>query len=136
MMGLIAIAAAFITPYDPIKQNMNVVLQRPGGGYVLGIDGLGRDVLSRLILGARTSVSVGLFTQMIVLAIGMSIGAMAAFAGGRVGNLLMRFTDIMYAFPHLVLFPGIAIALLMLSFTFLGDGLRDALDPHMRGNKR
>ena len=61
-------------------------MQRPGGGYLLGTDALGRDVLSRLILGARTSVSVGMFTQLIVLAIGVSLGAIAAFAGGRIDN--------------------------------------------------
>ncbi len=215
---------------------------------------LGRDMLSRLIFGARTSISVGMFTQLVVLAIGLPLGAAAGYLSSRWDNALMRFTDVMYAFPdllliillrailggsiymvflaiglvawvnvarlvrgqvlslksseyvtaarslgasgpyilarhilpnalgpvivavtflipraifaeaalsyigigvkpptpswgsmiqdgftvifanpHLVLFPAIAIGVVMMAFTFLGDGLRDALDPRLRG---
>jgi oligopeptide transport system permease protein len=221
--------------------------------HFLGTDELGRDVFTRLIYGARTSLSVGIFTQLIVLGIGLPLGAISGAAGGRADNLIMRFVDVIYAFPdllliillrailggsiymiflaiglvswvnvarlvrgqtlalkqrdfvtaarvfggfgsyittrhllpnslgpvivavtfnipraifaeaalayigigvkpptpswgamirdgnnvifaapHLVLFPAIAIGILMLSFTFLGDGLRDALDPRLR----
>ncbi|HLB11392.1 MAG TPA: ABC transporter permease [Dehalococcoidia bacterium] len=98
-----AILAPLLAPYDPVKQDYNAVLSPPSREHVMGTDGLGRDVLSRLIFGARTSMTVGVFTQFIILAIGLSIGASAGLAGGRVDNLAMRFTDIMYAFPDLLL---------------------------------
>src|SRR3989304_5077439 len=98
-----AILAPLLAPYDPVKQDYNAVLSPPSREHVMGTDGLGRDVLSRLIFGARTSMTVGVLTQFIILAIGLSIGASAGLAGGRVDNLAMRFTDIMYAFPDLLL---------------------------------
>jgi oligopeptide transport system permease protein len=98
-----AIFAPLLAAYDPIKQDYSVVLAGPSLAHPLGTDGLGRDVLSRLIFGARTSITVGVFTQFIILGIGIPIGAVAAMAGGHTDNLLMRFTDIMYAFPELLL---------------------------------
>lgn len=107
MVALIMIAAALlaplIAPYDPVKQDYNFVLSPPSPEHPMGTDGLGRDVLSRLIFGARTSITVGVFTQVVVLAVGLAIGATAGLAGGRTDNLLMRFTDVMYAFPELLL---------------------------------
>jgi oligopeptide transport system permease protein len=255
---IIIIAAAaiiypFFSKYDFASQDLNSILTSPSKAHLLGTDELGRDVLTRLIFGARTSLAVGIFTQIIVLAIGLPIGAISGASGGRIDNFLMRFVDVIYAFPdilliillrsilggsiymiflaiglvnwvgiarlvrgqtlalkqrdfvtaarvfggmggyvttrhlipnslgpvivsvtfnipraifteaalayigigvkpptpswgamirdgnnvifaapHLVLFPAIAIAILMLSFTFLGDGLRDALDPRLR----
>lgn len=252
LMAGVAIFADLLTPFDPIKQNYNAINEGPSARHWFGTDPLGRDVFSRMLFGARTSLTVGIFTQFIVLSIGLPIGILAGFLGGRLDNLLMRFVDIVYAFPdllfiillrsvlgggilmiflaiglvawtnvarlvrgqvltvkeedyvtaanalgaptfwmllrhilpnvigpiivavtfaipraifveaalsyigigvppptpswgtmiqdgytvifvapYLVLFPAIAIALVMLSFTFLGDGLRDALDPRM-----
>lgn len=102
-MGLLAISAAWVAPYDPIKQNYDALNEGSSQAHWFGTDRLGRDQLSRLIFGARTSMVVGLFTQLIIVAIGLPIGIVAAFAGGRIDNLLMRFTDIMYAFPDLLL---------------------------------
>ncbi|MDP2726459.1 MAG: ABC transporter permease [Dehalococcoidia bacterium] len=98
-----ALSAPLLAPYDPVKQDYNAVLSPPSREHLMGTDGLGRDVLSRLIFGARTSMTVGVFTQLVILAIGLTIGATAGLAGGRTDNLLMRFTDIMYAFPDLLL---------------------------------
>lgn len=98
-----ALLAPLLAPYDPIKQDYSAILSPPSPQHLMGTDGLGRDVLSRLIYGARTSMTVGVFTQLVILAIGLSIGATAGLAGGRTDNLLMRFTDIMYAFPDLLL---------------------------------
>jgi oligopeptide transport system permease protein len=252
-IALTSIIYPFFSRYDFASQDLEHVLKGPSMLHWLGTDELGRDVLTRLIFGARTSLSVGVFTQLIVLGIGLPIGAISGAAGGKIDNLLMRFVDVVYAFPdllliillrsilggsiymvflaiglvawvnvarlvrgqtlalkqrdfvtaarvfggqgnyittrhlipnslgpiivavtfnipraifaeaalayigigvkpptpswgamirdgnnvifaapHLVLFPAIAIAILMLSFTFLGDGLRDALDPRLR----
>ncbi len=253
LVTLTAIIYPFFSKYDFASQDMNAILQGPTLEHPLGTDELGRDVMTRLIYGAQTSLKVGIFTQLIVLAIGLPIGAIAGAAGGMTDILLMRFVDVIYAFPdllliillrailggsiymiflaiglvnwvgvarlvrgqilslkqrdfvtaarvfggssgyittrhllpnslgpvivtvtfnipraifteaalsyigigvqppfpswgamirdgynvifaapHLVLFPAIAIGILMLSFTFLGDGLRDALDPRLR----
>jgi len=253
---LVILGAIFIplfSPYGYAKQNLDAIQQAPSWSHPLGTDELGRDVFTRLFYGARTSLAVGLFAQFVVIAIGLPIGAIAAYAGGRTDNIIMRFVDVMFAFPdilliilirailggsiymiflaiglvawvnvarlvrgqilslkqrdfataaramgapgryivlrhllpnslgpiivlvtfgvpraifaeaalsyigigippptpswgtmirdgyelifaapHLVLFPAIAIAILMLAFTFLGDGLRDALDPRLR----
>jgi len=253
---LVALGAIFIplfSPYGYAKQNLDALLQEPSWSHLLGTDELGRDVFTRLFYGARTSLAVGLFAQFVVIAIGLPIGAISAYAGGRTDNMIMRFVDVMFAFPdilliilirailggsiymiflaiglvawvnvarlvrgqilslkqrdfvtaaramgapgrhivlrhllpnslgpiivlvtfgipraifaeaalsyigigippptpswgtmirdgydlifaapHLVLFPAIAIGILMLAFTFLGDGLRDALDPRLR----
>lgn len=253
LITLAAIIYPLFSKYDFASQDMNAILQSPSSEHLLGTDELGRDVLTRLIYGARTSLMVGIFTQIIVLAIGLPLGSISGAAGGTADNLIMRFVDVIYAFPdllliillrailggsiymiflaiglvnwvgvarlvrgqtlslkqrdfvtaarvfggssgyittrhllpnslgpvivtitfnipraifteaalsyigigvqpptpswgamirdgynvifaapHLVLFPAIAIAILMLSFTFLGDGLRDALDPRLR----
>jgi oligopeptide transport system permease protein len=253
---LIALAAIFVpifSPYGFAQQNFDAIREGPSWSHLFGTDELGRDVFTRLFAGARTSLMVGIFVQVIVLVIGLPIGAVAAYAGGRTDNLIMRFVDVMYAFPdilliilirailggsiymiflaiglvawvnvarlvrgqilslkerdfataakamgapgryivwrhllpnslgpiivlitfgipraifaeaalsyigigikpptpswgtmirdgydlifsapHLVLFPAIALGILMLAFTFLGDGLRDALDPRLR----
>src|SRR5450756_3156769 len=88
------------------------------GKYLLGTDNLGRDQLSRLIHGARVAVMVGIFTQILILAIGLPIGSIAALMGGKVDNLLMRLTDIVYAFPDLLL-------IILLSTVLRDNPLRD-----------
>jgi oligopeptide transport system permease protein len=74
----------------------------PNSEFLLGTDLAGRDMLTRLIWGARVSITVGLFTQIIIVAIGVTIGAVAGYAGGWADNILMRFVDVMYAFPTLL----------------------------------
>jgi oligopeptide transport system permease protein len=253
LIALTTIIYPFFSRYDFADQDLNAILQSPSLNHFMGTDELGRDVFTRLIYGARTSLAVGIFTQLIVIGIGLPLGAISGAAGGRVDNLIMRFVDVIYAFPdllliillrsilggsiymiflaiglvnwvgvarlvrgqtlslkqrdfvtaarvfggngtyittrhllpnslgpvivavtfsipraifaeaalsyigigvkpptpswgtmirdgynvifaapHLILFPAIAIGILMLSFTFLGDGLRDALDPRLR----
>lgn len=99
----LAAMADIIAPYNPTKQDYLAILQQPGGAHLMGTDALGRDQLSRLLYGARVAIAVGIFTQFIILSIGIPIGAVAALMGGRIDNLLMRFTDIVYAFPDLLL---------------------------------
>lgn len=103
LVGLGALLAPLIAPYDFAKQDLSSILEGPSWDHPMGTDELGRDVLSRLLHGARTSLAVGIFAQMIVLAIGLPIGAFSASAGGRVDNITMRFVDVMYAFPEILL---------------------------------
>ncbi len=89
--------------HDPLKQDVANIEVGPGQfGHPLGSDELGRDTLSRLIFGSRVSLSVGILVQLIILPIGLAIGLAAGDFGGRIDNILMRFTDIWYAFPDLL----------------------------------
>ena len=88
---------------NPFNQDVVNIEAGPGfPGHPLGSDELGRDTLSRLIFGSRVSLSVGILVQLIILPIGVAIGLAAGYFGGRIDNLLMRFTDIWYAFPDLL----------------------------------
>ena len=98
-----ALAAPVLAPYDPARQHYDRILAEPGPEHPLGTDQLGRDVLSRLLWGARVSLAVGILTQVIVVGVGVAVGAAAGVAGGRVDNLLMRLTDVVYALPELLL---------------------------------
>jgi oligopeptide transport system permease protein len=97
---------------DPIAQDVVNNYLGPGAPHhILGTDDLGRDVLSKVIFGSQVSLTIGILVQAIVLVIGGSIGLVAGYFGGWIDNLLMRFTDIMYAFPDL-LFVLIIVAAL------------------------
>ena len=87
---------------DPIKQHVELSLTGPSPQHLLGTDYLGRDTLSRLMFGARISLTIGILVQGIYVVIGGTIGLIAGYSGGRTDNLLMRFTDIWYAFPDLL----------------------------------
>ena len=119
----VALLADFVAPYSPTKQDYDAVLQPPGGQHLLGTDHLGRDQLSRLLHGTRVAVSVGVLTQFVILAIGLPIGSVAALMGGWVDNLLMRFTDIVYAFPDLLLIILLSTALREHPLRDIGGGL-------------
>jgi oligopeptide transport system permease protein len=89
--------------HDPLKQDVAFIEVGPAqAGHPLGSDELGRDTLARLIFGSRVSLSVGILVQLIILPIGLAIGLAAGYFGGRIDNILMRFTDIWYAFPDLL----------------------------------
>jgi ABC-type dipeptide/oligopeptide/nickel transport system permease subunit len=111
--GVIAIFASVIAPYDPLAQNGAKTLMEPiwtklsgskftDPAYIMGSDALGRDIMSLHIYGARISMVVGFVPVAIVFFIGASIGMVAGYFGGWVDNVLMRFTDIIYAFPDLL----------------------------------
>src|SRR5262249_61509849 len=97
------------------KANFGSIYQFPSREFRLGTDQLGRDVLSRMIYGARVSMLVGLGSQVIVVLLGVPLGALAGYIGGRTDILVTRFIDVVYAFPRL-LFVILLIAM-------LGDGL-------------
>lgn len=117
-----AISAPLITPYKDQamgEPNLSERLQPPGGKHILGTDHMGRDILSRIIYGSRTSLLVGITVVIFSSLIGVTVGIVAGYFGGIVDNLLMRFTDIFLAFPPLLL------ALLIAST--LGKGLGNAI---------
>jgi oligopeptide transport system permease protein len=87
---------------DPLKQDVYNIFAGPSVAHPLGQDELGRDVFARILAGAEISVQIGILTQVIILFIGGLVGLTAGYFGGRVDNLLMRFTDVMYAFPDLL----------------------------------
>ena len=110
---------------DPTAQDVVNSYAPPGSPHhILGTDDLGRDVLAKVMFGAQVSLSIGILVQVIVLAIGGTIGLVAGYFGGWIDNLLMRFTDIMYAFPDL-LFVLIIVAALGPTFLniFIAIGL-------------
>jgi len=105
------VLVAFLSPLlvglhilqSPVKQNVEFIESGVGqNGFVLGSDELGRDTLARLMFGSQVSLAVGVLVQLIILPIGLAIGLAAGYWGGRVDNLLMRFTDIWWAFPDLL----------------------------------
>lgn len=100
---LMALLAPWIAPHDPLAQRLELRLAPPSPAHPLGLDELGRDILSRLIYGARTSLAVGLAVVLLAGSIGTVIGAVAGFAGGAVEAVLMRVTDVFLAFPGILL---------------------------------
>lgn len=103
-----AIFAPWLTPYDPNDQMFDGLTitgapMPPGGDFALGTDLLGRDLLTRILYGARTSLIIGVLANGIALVIGTLIGVTAGYFRGWIGAVLMRFTDLMMAFPALLL---------------------------------
>jgi ABC-type dipeptide/oligopeptide/nickel transport system permease subunit len=98
----LALFADLVAPYSYEKQMLEKANQFPNREFLLGTDPLGRDMLSRLIYGARVSMIVGLGSQVLVLLIGVPLGAIAGYYGGKVDLILMRIVDVMYAFPTLL----------------------------------
>jgi ABC-type dipeptide/oligopeptide/nickel transport system permease subunit len=99
---LIAAGADILAPYPYAKTSFSHAYQPPSREYPLGTDPIGRDQLSRMIYGARVSMIVGVGSQILVLAIGVPIGALAGYYGGKLDLYLMRAVDVMYAFPTLL----------------------------------
>jgi oligopeptide transport system permease protein len=88
--------------YEPNDQDYSVRQSEPARAHWFGTDQLGRDIFARVLEGTRISLQIGLGTQVLVLAVGLVVGAAAAFGGRLTDNLLMRFTDIMFSFPDLL----------------------------------
>lgn len=100
---LAAIFAPLVAPYDHLEQSLADRLKDPSAAHWLGTDELGRDVLSRIIFGARISLTVGLVPTLISMAIGTVLGLCAGFYGGKTDFIIMRLADVMLAFPSLLL---------------------------------
>ncbi len=100
---LVAAFAPVIAPYPFDQQDVNQILKSPNATHLLGTDSLGRDILSRLIYGARISIAIGIFTAVFSLFVGTLYGAISGWMSGRVDSLMMRMVDILYSIPALVL---------------------------------
>ncbi len=100
---LAAIFAPLVAPYDHLEQSLADRLKDPSAAHWLGTDELGRDVLSRIIFGARISLTIGLIPTLISMAIGTVLGLCAGFYGGKTDFIIMRLADVMLAFPSLLL---------------------------------
>jgi peptide/nickel transport system permease protein len=114
-----AIFAQFVAPYDPYQQDLKVALQHPSLQHWLGTDQLGRDVLSRIIYGTRTSLEVGLIAVGVASAIGMSLGLLSGYFGGWFELIVMRVIDAMMSIPNLLLALVFA--------AMLGGGLKNVM---------
>jgi len=116
---LMAIFAPMIAPYAPIATDWAAVRKAPSWAHWLGTDEIGRDVLSRVIFGARASLKAGVVSVLISLSLGVPIGLLSGYVGGFLDGLLMRIVDAMLACPFLIL--AIALA------AFLGPNLTNAM---------
>ena len=111
LLATLAVCAPLVAPHDPLRQDLALHLEPPSRGHPLGTDRLGRDVLSRLLYGARLSLAVGAAAVAGALAIGIVVGTLAGY-GGRLGDeLLMRATDVLLAFPGILLAIALAAVL-------------------------
>ncbi|GAB4420204.1 MAG: ABC transporter permease [Thermodesulfovibrionales bacterium] len=127
VIALIAIAlfADIISPYDPMVIDVHNVLSPPSKAHPLGTDDLGRDVLSRMIWGSRVSLRVGFVAVSLAMIVGVIIGSVSGFYGGKIDAVLMRFVDIMLAFPTFflilaviaILEPSIYTIMAVIGFT-------------------
>lgn len=111
-MAVLIVCAGWIAPYDPYKTSMIERLKPIGTpGHILGTDELGRDMLTRLLYGGRQSWFLGLVPVAIATLIGSALGILAGFAGGWINTLIMRATDVLFAFPSVLLAVAISGAL-------------------------
>jgi oligopeptide transport system permease protein len=106
LLGLVVLLALLVplaSPYDYATPNWDELYQPPGGGHLLGTDGLGRDLLVRVMWGCRISLLVGIAASLVSVLIGVLWGATAGYAGGTTDSLMMRIVDILYTVPFIPL---------------------------------
>jgi peptide/nickel transport system permease protein len=103
VLAFLAVAAPVVSPHDPHKPNVKRILEPPSTRHWLGTDQIGRDVLSRMLYGARVSLAVGFVSVGIATAIGIALGAGAGYHGGPVDGAVMRLVDLMLVFPRFFL---------------------------------
>lgn len=128
-----AVFADWITPYDPNYMEFDMIVQ-PSWAHLLGTDDLGRDLLSRLIYGARISLFVGFSTVAISLFAGVVLGVMAGFFGGWIDTIIMRYIDLQWAFPNFIIAvylvavfgTGLSNVIIAISLAFVDDFARIA----------
>ncbi|OZI60881.1 ABC transporter permease [Bordetella genomosp. 11] len=111
LIALVALLAPWIAPHDPLQQNIAYRLDPPSAEFWLGTDSYGRDVLSRLIYGARVSLLVGFVAILIAMSIGASLGILAGYIGGLLDQFIMGLVDVLLSFPTLLL--GLMVAAML-----------------------
>ncbi len=117
LLVFVAVFAPLVAPHDPLEQNLTLINHPPMAGHLLGTDDLGRDILSRMIYGARVSLIAGVTSVMLSLLVALPVGLISGYFGGRFDTVIMRITDAIQTVPALVL------ALTMTAI--LGPGLRN-----------
>jgi peptide/nickel transport system permease protein len=100
---MIALMAPWISPYDPIAQDMNIQHAPPSWGHPFGADSYGRDQFSRILWGSRVSLVVGILSVLFAMGAGIPLGMVGGYKGGRIDNLVLRFIDIFMSFPIVIL---------------------------------
>ena len=131
----VSLLAPWVAPYSYQEQDTLNILAFPGIDHFLGTDRLGRDLLSRMIYGARVSLFVGVFSTLIALVIGTVYGTISAYVGGKTDNLMMRIVDVVFALPDLLMIilitvlmgrgvTGVFIALTMVSWVTIARLVR------------
>ncbi|KSV62752.1 cytochrome C550 [Sinorhizobium sp. Sb3] len=111
LLVLVAAFAPLIATHDPYAQDLANTLQAPGNGHLFGTDELGRDIFSRLVFGARITLTIIFLVSILVGPIGLIIGTTAGYLGGKVDTVMMRITDIFLSFPSLILSLAFVAAL-------------------------
>ncbi len=111
LLVLVAAFAPLIATHDPYAQDLAYTLQAPGNGHLFGTDELGRDIFSRLVFGARITLTIIFLVSIVVGPIGLIIGTTAGYLGGKVDTVMMRITDIFLSFPSLILSLAFVAAL-------------------------
>jgi peptide/nickel transport system permease protein len=119
LLVICAVAAPWVAPHDYALQNLDQRLVAPGPGHWLGTDGFGRDVLSRIIWGARVSLQIGLMAAGLSLAVGVLVGSAAGYFGGAVDVWLSRFMDVFIAIP--------ALFMVLVLVAFFGASTRNTM---------
>jgi ABC-type dipeptide/oligopeptide/nickel transport system permease subunit len=131
-----AILAPWIAPYDHAATDFNALLEEPSREHLLGTDALGRDILSRVMWGSRASIQAGVLATMLAMVIAVPIGLVAGYYRGWIDPVISRLTDVLLAFPFLVLAVGLAAILgpsLLNATLALGIGAAPALIRVARG---
>lgn len=108
---IISLLAPWISPYNPNAINSNELFLPPGGRHLLGTDYLGRDVLSRTLMGMRASVFASMAVVTLTIIIGVPVGSISGYFGGKIDNIMMRITDIILSFPGVILALLLAYAM-------------------------
>ena len=133
VLALLAVIGPLISPYDPNAMTFDMLL-RPSGAHWLGTDDLGRDLLSRIIVGTQVSLFVGVSTVAIALVAGVTLGMLAGYFGGWLDHIIMRYIDLQWAFPNFIIAvylvavfgTGLSNLIAAISLAFLDDFARVA----------
>lgn len=116
---LLSLAAPLIVPFDPDAIDLDSLRQPPSAKHLLGTDNKGRDILARLLYGGKISISISLFAVLISMTLGLAIGLVSGYGGGKIDAVLMSFVDLILSFPAFLLAIGISI--------ILGEGIHTVM---------